>query len=87
MTDSADRIQGLTSRVGALHIAPNETLARLKILYGPNARSEIEAVREDVINLFKNSGIPPDRELEHAKVVRPAIDVLDTIFDSALAGL
>lgn len=87
MTDSADRIQDLTSRIGALHIALSETLARLKIFYGPNARSEIEALREDLINRLKNSNIPADHELEHAKVVRPAIDALETIFDAALADL
>lgn len=86
MTDSDDRIQDLTSRVGALHVGLNETLAWLKILYGPYARPEIEALREDLINRFKNSGSGRPR-VGARKVRSSAIDVLETVFDSALAEL
>ena len=87
MSDDADQIQDLMSRNGALHIALEATLARLAKLNGTIARREIEALRDDLVRRFKNSGIIPERELDHAKVAGPAIEVIETVFNSSLEKL
>jgi hypothetical protein len=84
---SEERVQDLQSRIGALRIALEVCLARLAGLYGDDARKEIESLRDELINRFKNSGIPPDREMEHAEIVQPAIQVLQIMFDDALNRL
>jgi hypothetical protein len=84
---STDRVQELVVRVSALSMALDRCLAALAVEYGYEARRKIELLRDDLIQRFKESGIPPDRELEHAKIVGPAIDVLHTIFDDALRNL
>jgi hypothetical protein len=86
MTNS-ERIQDLQSRIGALGVALDECLARLAAFYGENARREIERMRDELIRKFKDSSIPPERELEHAKIVAPAIEVLQAMFDGALERL
>jgi hypothetical protein len=83
-TDGSDRIQDLQSRLGALNIALERTLAELVELYGTEARPKIEAMRDDLIHTFKNSGIPAERELEHGRIVQPSIDVLETVFNAVL---
>jgi hypothetical protein len=78
------RIQDLQSRNGALRVALEECLSQLAALYGSEAGHKIEMLRDELIGRFKNSGIPAERELDHAKVVRPAIEVLQTVFDAAI---
>jgi hypothetical protein len=85
--DSSERIQDLLTRNGALREALDECLARLIVFYEDNAHQEIERMRDDLIGKFKNSDIHPERELEHAKIVRPAIEVLQITFDGALDRL
>jgi len=87
MSDDADKIQELTGRVGALDLALRETLARLATLHGADAQQEIEALRDDLVKRWKNSAIPANRELDHAKVAGPAIDATELAFNSVLAKL
>jgi hypothetical protein len=81
---ATDRIQDLQSRLGALRIALDECLFQLASFYGTDAHQKIATLRDELIDRFKNAGIPPERELDHAKVVRPAIEVLQTVFDAAI---
>jgi hypothetical protein len=87
MIDKDETIQELTSRVGALDLALREALDRLAALYGADARREIETLRDDLVTRWKNSGIPANRELDHAKVNRPAIDATELAFNAILAKL
>jgi hypothetical protein len=54
---------------------------------GNEARQKIETLRDELVSRFKYSGIPAEREMDHAKVVRPAIEVLQTVFDGAIERL
>jgi hypothetical protein len=40
-----------------------------------------------LIQKFKESRIPAIRKMEHAKIVEPAIDVIELVFNAALANL
>ena len=51
------------------------------MLYGKDARPKLRAMRDELIREFKESGIPADRELDHAKIVRPSIEAIETAFD------
>ena len=79
--------QELVVRLGALEHALALSLRRLVEVSGPSARAEIEALRDRAIMNVKNSSISPERELEHAKLVRPAIEVLEAAFEHALRKL
>jgi hypothetical protein len=83
MPDSP-RTQDYVTRISALSMALDVTLAQLAALHGNDARPNIEALRDDLIRRFKNSSIPPEYELEHAELVRPALEALEAVFDSAL---
>ena len=85
--NNADRVQDLITRVGALSTALDSCLAALASSYGPEARQKIEVLRDALIRKFKESGIPADRELDHAKIVGPAVDALQTVFNDALRKL
>jgi chemotaxis regulatin CheY-phosphate phosphatase CheZ len=87
MAGESDRTQDLLTRIGALQMALEATLAELIVSQGKDAREKIETLRDDLISRFKNSSISAERELEHAKIVGPAIEVLDLIFNSALRKL
>jgi hypothetical protein len=86
-TDDPDRIQDLQGRIGALHGALEGCLSQLSECYGNEARQKIETLRAELVSRFKYSGIPAEREMDHAKVVRPAIEVLQTVFDGAIERL
>jgi len=79
--------QDSISRINGLQFALGVTLHALAIKYGKDARTTIEALRDEAINSFKNSDIPADREMEHAKIVGPAIEAVETVFNSALGKL
>jgi hypothetical protein len=83
----ADRIQEFQSRIGALRVALDACLSALAVQYGVDANTKIAALRDELIKRFKESDISPQRELEHAKIVKPAIEVIQTIFDDALQQL
>jgi hypothetical protein len=84
MTTDADRIQDLLSRNGALRVALERCLSVLTEQYGAEARVKIAQLRDDLIKRFKNADIPAEHELQHANVVKPAIEVIQAIFDHAL---
>ena len=84
MTNDADRVQDLQSRIGALAKALDVCLDALIILWGEDAAEQIELLRDQLIKTFKTTGIPAERELDHAKVVGPAIEVLEEVFNDAL---
>jgi hypothetical protein len=83
----ATTIQELTSRISGLHHSLELTLRALASASGEDARARIETIRDEAIYSFKNSGIPADREMEHAEIVRPAIDVIETVFNGFLREL
>jgi hypothetical protein len=84
---NSDRIQELTSRVFGLHFAVQASLRALAVFYGDKADREIKLLRDKLINEFKQSGIPADREMEHAQIVGPAIDAIELAFDEFLRDL
>ena len=45
------------------------------------SRPKLRAMRDELIRKFKESGIPADRELDHAKIVRPSIEAIETAFE------
>jgi hypothetical protein len=84
MATDNSRYQDLLSRNGALAMALEECLRRLATLYGDGAYQELKSLRDELIRKFKNAGIPANREMEHAQVARPAIEVLEIAFDDVL---
>jgi hypothetical protein len=54
---------------------------------GKDARTKLEALRDEAIGRFKNSDIPADREMDHAAVAGPAIEVIRIVFDAAINQL
>lgn len=74
-------------RISALQLALELTLKALIIASGKNARNGLILLRDEAINRFKNSGIPADREMDHAKLVGPAIEVIQTMFDGEIDKL
>jgi hypothetical protein len=84
---STPETQELIVRIGALEHALALALRRIAAVSGVQAKEEIEALRDQSIDDFKNSGISAQRELEHAKIVRPAIEVLEAVFEHALRKL
>jgi hypothetical protein len=79
--------QDSISRISGLELALRITLRELAAKTGKDARATIEALRDEAIKSFKNSGIPANREMEHAKIVGPSIEVIETVFDEVLRGL
>jgi chaperonin GroEL (HSP60 family) len=79
--------QDLFTRIGALEHALALSLRQIAKLSGENAKREIESLRDQSISDFKNSGVSTEREMEHAKIVRPAIEVLEAVFEHALRKL
>jgi hypothetical protein len=74
------------SKWGAV-TALEECLRRLATLYGDGAYQELKSLRDELIRKFKNADIPANREMEHAQLVRPAIEVLEIAFDDVLRRL
>jgi hypothetical protein len=84
---STPETQELVVRIGALEHALALSLRRIAAISGLNAKGEIEALRDQALSDFKNSGNAAEREMEHAKIVRPAIEVLQLVFEHALKRL
>jgi hypothetical protein len=87
MTNDADRLRDRLIRIVALGAALDVCLRRLMVFYGTSAPQEIEALRDELVGKYKNAEIPAERELDHAKIVGPAIDAIETVFNSALERL
>jgi len=81
---ATDRVQGLVSRIGALQQVSETALHALAVSYGDNARTELEALRKQLLDRFRNAGIPPEREMEHAEIVGPALDAINIVFENVL---
>lgn len=84
MPTGEDRTQILIAHASALSRALDACLAELVKLYGNEARRKIERLRDELITQFKQSGISADREMEHAKIVGPAIEILQDHFNAVL---
>jgi hypothetical protein len=76
--------QDLVTISGALAYALNISLRSVAELSGPYARDNIELLRDQVIDAFKNAEVPAERDLDQAKIVRPALRVLNKVFDDVL---
>ena len=50
-------------------------------------KAKIALLRDDLIRRFKDAEISPQREMELAKIVSPAIDVLQVIYNDAIPKL
>jgi hypothetical protein len=83
----ADKIQEIQSRIGALRVALDACLSALAAQYGTDASTKIASLRDQLIRRFKESDMVPQREVDHAKIVKPAIEVIQGIFDDALRRL
>ena len=79
--------QDYISRIGGLHYALEITLRSLAVKSGKDARTTLETLRDEAIYHFKNSDIPANREMDHAEVVGPAIEVIRMVFDAAIHEL
>jgi hypothetical protein len=51
------------------------------VQYGSNAKAKLRAIRDELIIKFKQSGVPAERELDHANIVRPIIEAIETAFE------
>jgi hypothetical protein len=76
--------QDLVTISGALAYALSISLRSVAELSGPYARDNIELLRDQVIDAFKNAEVPAERDLDQAKIVRPALRVLNKVFDDVL---
>jgi hypothetical protein len=85
--NGSEREQNLTHQVLGLHWALTETLKRLAPFYGENANREIDALCKKLVDDLKNSDIPAEFEMDHAKMVRPVIDVVTGAFTNALRDI
>ena len=74
-------------RCAAMGIALGLALERIVELSGDDARNNIEGVRDQAIRLLKNADVPPQRDLDHVKIVSPAIQLLLDHFHYSLADL
>lgn len=79
-----DRIQDLISRLSGLELALEKAWLRLAELNPDVARREIESLRDDAIEKFKNSDVPAELEMRHAEINRPAIEVIELLSDRVL---
>jgi hypothetical protein len=74
-------------RVAALSVALQLALQRLAEMNDADARLNLEAVRNDAIEIFKNADVPPELDLQQAIIVGPAIDILEEFFEISLESL
>jgi len=80
----ADITQQLVGRIAGLQYALELGLREIAVIRGKEARAAIVALRKETIDAFRNSDIPPEREMEHAEIARPAIEAIELVFDQAL---
>jgi hypothetical protein len=52
----------------------------LSVLYRNEAQVRLRTMRDDIIREFKESGIAPERELDHSKIGGPSIEAIETAF-------
>jgi hypothetical protein len=76
--------QDLITISGTLAYALNISLHSVAQLSGPYARDNVEILRDQVLNAFKNAEVPAERDLDQAKIVGPALRVLNKVFDDIL---
>ena len=77
----SDKSQERLSRIGGLNEALQRCLTELTELYGSDAKTKLRAIRDEVIRKLKQSNISADRELEHAEIVRPAVEAIEAAFE------
>ena len=71
----------------ALGVAFDIAVKRLAEISGEDARQNIESVRDEAIELFKNAQVPPEHDLDQAVTVAPAIELLEGLFGASLERL
>jgi hypothetical protein len=69
VSDSEQKIIG--RGMGLDDVALQYCLAELAAVYGSDAKTKLRTIRDKLVLKFEQSDIPQDRELEHAKIVRP----------------
>jgi hypothetical protein len=75
------REQELLSRVAALDAALRRSLAELSALYGTDARAKLRTIRDELIRKLEEGAILAERELDHAKIVRPSVEAIEVAFE------
>lgn len=60
--------------------------AALAILVRDGRVSELRNMRDHLTEKFKNSGIVPERELDHARVVAPVLEEIDRLIEGAIVA-
>jgi hypothetical protein len=87
MTNHEFPTQDSISRISGLELSLKMALRALAVHEGKNARAKLEALRDEAISCFKNADIVAERELDHARVTKPAIEVIEIVFDSVIDQL
>ena len=72
--------QDSIGRLGGLDAAVTACLAELTILYGDEAGWQLKALRDKIIDKFKQSEIPAEFDMHHAEVNRSAIEAIELAF-------
>lgn len=85
--DDTDWPQRAISAAGGLGEALQDALRTLSALYGHEARRKLEALRDETIDKFRNSSIPAEREMDHAKIAGPAIEAIEAAYGGVLRDL
>jgi hypothetical protein len=68
-------------------VALDLALKRIVELSGDDTRYNIEGLRDEAIRTFKNADVPPQRDLDHVRIVSPAIELLLGHFQCSLDEL
>jgi hypothetical protein len=74
-------------RFAALGIALHLALKRISEISGDDSRKNLESVRDQAINYFKNAEVPAESDMNQVRIVTPALEILNDIFANALAGV
>ena len=84
---SVERVQYLVSKHAGAEAVASAALNAIAKLQGNNARSYFTAMSDALVLHIKNSDIVPEREMEHAMIVGPALEEVQRIFTSAIRDL
>lgn len=82
-----DTAQDLISRNAGLKLAVQRLLETVQLTEEKRARRKIEMLRNRVVRDLKESGIDPEYEMEHARLVGPAVEGVESIFNDFLDQL
>lgn len=79
--------QDLISRTTGAEETAKVALDALAACLGEKAWAELEAMRAQLLDKFKNSGIAAEHEMHHAEIIRPTLEAINALFDGAVRRL